>query len=296
MWTLMKNLLAAVILLPLLFVSCTSVVDGVFFDEREQVALNCVLNTASDTVTAWLTHTAPLIGKNSFKPVSGASIRLQENGQWVGSFTHTDSSVYILPYNVKPGATYKIEASTSNKILWAETRVPLSLIPKLDTVKHFFGNELLYTIAFNLKFDDNHLEKNYYWIVMQKTWEYGQADDDIRNETVYSNTLLADDFNRFIEDYNGFRFSYGNFMRLDDILFSGQTCDITFGGIGYSVNKLNKKYRIFFLHVDRHFDRYLKTALVRREMDAMSEDFPIYYSPFAVYSKKYLWFWVSPTC
>lgn len=270
-------------LLIIVFTSCTSIVDLKLDEQEKELVLNCILNTASDTITAWLTLTAPVTGGESYESVTEATIRLMENGQWVGNFNHTDSSAY-LPHKVKPGASYRIEAITSNKTIWAETRVPLPLDAKIDTVSHPFGNIPLYTIAFILQFDDNPLEKNYYWIAMQKTMENGQVINEIRNEIIYSNTLLADEFNRFFEDYNGFRFSYGNFMRLDDILFSGQTCEILFGGLGYSANKLNKKYRILLLHVDQHLDRYLKTAIVRLEMDNMSEDFPIYYAPFPVYS------------
>jgi len=267
-------------LLIIVFTSCTSIVDLKLDEQEKELVLNCILNTASDTITAWLTLTAPITGGESYEPVTEATIRLMENDQWTVNFNHTNSGAYQLLYKIKPGASYRIEAITSNKTIWAETRVPLHIDSKIDTVSHPFGNIPLYTIAFTIQFDDCPREKNYYWIAMQKTMGNGQ----VINEIIYSNTLLADDFNRFIEDYNGFRFNYGNFMRLDDVLFSGQSCDITFGGIGYSANRLNVNYRIFFLHVDQHFDRYLKTALVRREMDAMSEDFPIYYSPFPVYS------------
>lgn len=269
----------------LILVSCTSVVDLDLEEQEKELVLNCILNSAGDTITAWLSLSAPINEGASFEPVFGATIRLTEDGNLVGSFIHTDSSAYVLPCRVKPGARYRIDALTDNKNLWAETIVPLPVNARIDTIKYPFGNIPLYRIAFTMQFDDNPREKNYYWVALQKTWEYEKKIERMYLETIYSNTLMADDFNRFIEDYYGFRFSFGDFMRLDDSFFSGQTCSVIVGGsYGYSVDKLNSRYRIFLLHVDQHLDRYMKTALVRREMDLMSEEYPILYAPFPVYS------------
>ena len=153
----------------IIFNSCTSIVDLKLDEQEKELVLNCILNTASDTITALLTLTAPVTGGESYEPVTEATIRLMENDQWVGNYNHTDSSAYQLPHKVKPGASYRIEAITSNKTIWAETRVPLHIDAKIDTVSHPFGNIPLYTIAFKLQFDDNPLVKNYYWNAMQKT-------------------------------------------------------------------------------------------------------------------------------
>ena len=271
----MKKILAAFIPFSLLFMSCTSVVDGVYFDEKKKVTLNCVLSTASDTVTAWLTHTAPIIGENSFQPITGASILLSENGLLVGSFTLSDSCAYILPYKIKPGATYRIEAITNITTLWAETIVPSGSSINFKAVRGEFRIE-----GVNIEITDHPGEDNFYWITaIEHATQYNQGSHKRIACGIQSNSMLFDDFNRILIQGSDYNFEFDYYARVDDKGFSGKTASMVVLPVC-----ANPPMDMMVISADSHFDRYLKTAMTRYRMDLFTEDFPVLYTPFPIYS------------
>lgn len=272
---LMKKVFAAVVLIKLLFLSCTSVIDGVLFDDKEKVALNCLLSTANDTVIAWLTHTAPLIGENYFEPVVNASVRLHENGRWIGSFTNNDSSAYILPYKVKPGAKYKIEVSTGKRDLWAETVVPAGSEVSFTAIRGEYRLE-----GISIEIADHLREENFYWLTaIEHATHYNQGKTNRIACGIQSNSLLFDDFNRILVQGSDYKFEFDYFARLDDKTFIGTTNSLIVLPIC-----VNPPMDMLVISADYHLDKYLKTAMSRYRMDLFSEDFPVLYTPFPIYS------------
>lgn len=268
------------LLIILLFFSCTKVVELDIYQQDKKITLNCILDTRQDTIMAWLSWTRPLSSSNKFDAIKETTIILFEDGKDIGHFSWKDSSAYILVYKPRPDKTYKIEANFDKEKVWAETHMPSTIIPQIDIVNYKSGQ-----VDYKIDFRDNPSEKNYYWIAIVSLTDGWIANKRIFYNALaylYSNTLLADDFNRTPDQWQEYRFSFNNYIRIEDNSLPEGIGSLILQpqGISFEGNTMD----VFLLNTDYHLDKYMKSSIMMNDMDATSESYPIKYVPTPIYS------------
>lgn len=238
-----------------------------------ELVLNGILDASKDTITVYLSWSQSVQGNRPFESEKQARIRLFERGQLIGEFNWKDSSIYTLPFSVKPGSTYKIEALADGKTIWGETTVPQSLNAVIEAAHP--GNAADFLISMN----DNPAEKNFYWITA--TGYEGLEEDRKKNIAclICSNFEYADDFNRYISENGVFKFEYDYYLRFPDNQLSEERFQLLF-----RPQCVGRPLEVFLFSVDYHLDKYMKSSLLRERMDTYATDMPIIYVPFPVYS------------
>lgn len=267
-----RKLLTVVFLVG--FFSC---IKDVTINEKNtspEVVLNCILNADKDTVTVQLTHSRPIQSTIQFEAIKDANILFFEEGKNVGEFIWTDSSTYVLPVSIVPGKTYRLEAKTKNKIVWAETTVPSIVNASIEN-----ANPESYSYSYLISLKDNREEDNFYWV--SATGYEGVEDNKQKNIAcvLYSNFEYTDDFNQGIYQNGMYKFEYKYYIRFTDNELSGDLTEVIFYPQCITYPK-----EVFLLSADYHLDKYMKASLMLQEMDLYAEDMPIIYSPFPIYS------------
>jgi len=239
-----------------------------------EVVLNCILDAQNDTVVVQLSYSIPIQSTDLFEPIKDAQIQLFEEGRIIGEFIWTDSSAYVLPYQVIAGKIYRIEAKSGNNVVWAETSVPKAIDANIDKVKIGF-----YANSFQILLNDNINEANFYWI--SATGFEGAQENQRKNIAcaLYSNFKYADDFNQRISQNSMYKFEYEYYIRFTESELPVGLTDVIF-----SPQCINNPVEVFLLSVDYHLDKYMKSSLLLQSMDLYAEDMPIIYSPFPMYS------------
>jgi len=264
----------AVFVAAFLLAGCISTVDIGLESSGQEYVLNCILNPGQDTVTAWLTKSRTAASGETFETVTGAEITLYENGIAAGRFSWSDSSAYVLPFSVTPEKSYRIEANTDGKTIWAETKVPnpadanISVADSGDHVSHYI-----------IRLNDNKEEENFYWVTATN---YNGENSNIPVEialNLYSNFGYADNFNQKAQSYWDYKFQYDYYIRFTDKGLPDKITEVLFYSPGYGRNA-----EVFLLLPDYHLDKYMKSSLLLQNMDLYAEEVPIMYSPFPMYS------------
>jgi hypothetical protein len=261
----------ALALILVTFSGCIRDVELNLNNKNREYVLNCILNTAQDTVVVRLTKTRDITSKTPLEAVKDAEIVLFENDKDVAHFTYSDSSAYFLAYNTKPGMKYRLEAETGTDKIWGETTVPKEIEARFEKLASFVE-------GYQVSFEDNKDEDNFYWITA--TGYEGASDNQYKNITcsILSNFEYADDFNRYTSDNGMFRSEYDFYLRFSD----NQLSDSTF--VILRPQCLSSSISVFLLSTDYHLDKYMKSSLLLERMDLDAEDMPIIYSPQPVYS------------
>ncbi len=264
-------------ILPFFVISCVSEVDISLNEPKKEITLNCILTPDADTITTWLSYTKPALSSAGFEPINNARVILYEQGNPVGQFRQTDSTAWVLPYKIKPGEKYKIEVTTNNTTVWAETIIPHLLSAEIESIDGP-GANLYYQVFF---LDRPDIE-NFYWFgVKGYSWHDGKTYREI-SPSIFSNYSLGDDFNRLPENYHDFMFIYDFYIRIKDSNLPSDTINFQFYPSGIHIKDGPQK--VFILSVDYHLDKYMKSSLLMKENDLWAEDVPIVYAPFPIYS------------
>jgi hypothetical protein len=262
-------------ILPFIVISCVSEVDISVRESKKEIAVNCILTTNADTITAWLSYTKPAFSSAGFEPIDNARVVLYEQENPVGQFWQTDSTAWVLAYNVKQKTKYKIEVTTNNTTIWAETTVPEKFNANVSSLE-------IVTCRYDYQVSFLNNPKNYYWI-SAKGYSYYKGDPTIeRAPAFFSNNGYADDFNRYLETWAGYRYSYEDYIRFAGNTLPPDSINCRFVPATIDINLGPQE--VFVFSVDYHLDKYMKSSLLMEENDLWAEDVPIVYAPFPVYS------------
>ena len=262
-------------ILPLFVISCVSEVDISFNEPKKETTLNCILTPDADTVTVWLSYTKPVLSSAGFEPINKARLILYEQGNPVGQFKQTDSTAWVLPYKIKPGEKYKIEVTTNNTTVWAETTVPGKFNANITSLE-------IVTFRYDYQVSFLNNPKSFYWISAKGYAHYKGEPTFDRAPAFYSSCSYADDFNRYLETWAGYRYSYEDYIRIAGNTLQLDSINCQFVPVTIDINLGSQ--RIFVFSVDYHLDKYMKSSLLMEENDLWAEDVPIVYAPFPVYS------------
>lgn len=256
------------------FWSCISDVTINTGADNSELVVNCILCPQNDTVLVWLSYSKPVQSNSFFEPVKDAQIALYENSGKVGDLIWADSSLYILPFKVEAGKTYRLEANTETEMIWAETTIPQFLDAKIEKVQP------RYSIPdTRIRLNDNPAEENFYWITA--TGFEGVEPNRKKNIacSLQSDYEFADDFNRSIYEDGRYNFEYEYYIRVTDQNLTKSYTEI----VVYPLC-INHPIEVFLLSTDYHLDKYMKSSLLLYKMDLFAREMPIVYAPFPMYS------------
>ena len=264
-------------ILVILTGSCVTDVEGIYLEQEKELTINCILNSSDDTVQTWVSYSKPIIGSSGFEEVKYPMVFLFEEDELIGQFSKGASTSLVLPYKVKTGKTYKIEASVNGETVWAECKVPELITAAIGSIENSYNS-----FDYNVSFKDNQKEDNQYWISAKGySWYQGKTHLDIAT-SFYSNYNAADDFNRLPEQGYGYIYEYKYYIRISDRTLTTDLIELNFYPAGIQI--VDGPQEIFVLSVDYHLDKYMKSSLLLEENDLNAEDVPIAYAPFPMYS------------
>jgi hypothetical protein len=242
--------------------------------DNSDLVVNCFLCPQNDTVSVWVSYSKPVQSNSFFEPVKDAQIVLFENNEKVGTLVWADSSLYILPFKVEAGKTYRLEANTETEKIWAETTIPSEVpaIIKREQSTNFAQD-------FRIELNDNPAEENYYWITA--TGFEGVEPNRKKNIacSLQSDYEFADDFNRSIYEDGVYKFEYEYYIR-----FTDQELETDLTNVVFYPQCIDFPIEVFLLSADYHLDKYMKSSLLLYEMDLFAREMPVVYAPFPMYS------------
>jgi hypothetical protein len=210
----------------------------------------------------------------NFEKVNNAIIKLFQNDTLKGELIFINDGKYLLKQKPVSGKTYKIVAEASGHTqISANTTVPEKPIIKYtkDTTS-FIENLNVPIFDLNVQLFDQPGKDNYwlYGTYIVGGLKYGGNCKEI-------NAPYVDNFNRYIDSDSKYGFYHFLQIRMTDEGYDGQILDFT---IPDNVVYIDHKAQ-HFLSADEHYDKYIKTTLIKRMSE--NDDLP-FYEPVQIYS------------
>jgi hypothetical protein len=256
----------------LIFTSCEQeiILD---FDHKSKLCLNCILNPDS-IITASLTLSHALDNSGNFEVVNNAVITLYEGDIVKGTLKLKSDGNYVLNQRPVSGKTYYIEAEVSGyEKIKASTKVPekIQILFNKDTTS-IIKNLNWPIVDLNIWLTDK-LGRNSYWLYrtyMVNGVKYGGSCSEI-------NAPFVDTFNRTIDSDSKYGFTHFLQVRMTDEGYDNQVWNFVVPDFVISGEYLAQH----FLSADEHYDKYIKTTLIKRMSE--NDDLP-FYEPVQIYS------------
>lgn len=247
-----------------------------------KLCLNCILETGSSTITAYLTKSTTANSDSAFNPVENATIILFEESVPVGTFQHVKNDIYQLNYTPRASMKYTIRVEAPGEtIIEAETEtvdfpnakveyVELKIVdPKWE--KGYYTRSV-----FNVSLNELH-ENDNYWVLMGT---YSNLNNHkylslyARYET---DQLFFDEFNSYqLYEYS---YPYANKEYLGGLRLN--THGLTTNAVTFIMNGLPNT-TVFIFNADKHFDKYYKSS-IKNYLTEKYDQFPII-EPVKIYS------------
>jgi hypothetical protein len=245
------------------------------FNSKPKLCLNCVLNPDS-LITASLTLSHLLDNSGNFEAVNNAVITLYEENNIKGTLKLKSEGKYILNHKPVSGKTYHIVAETTGyesiKAITTVPEQPIILYSK-DTTRIIESvNRPIMNINVGVM---DKVGNNFYWLY--GTWILkGRKDGGGCNPI---NAPYVDTFNRYIDSDSKYGFRHFLQIRMTDEGYDGEQLTFTIPDMAGS--GINFQSFMHFLNADEHYDKYIKTTLIKRMSE--NDDLP-FYEPVQIYS------------
>jgi hypothetical protein len=157
------------ITLALLIISCEDVIDLDLPPSESLPVIEGRITDQPGLKRVWLSRSIAYDSQDSFPRISGADIKLFENGVLVESMTENDtaSGEYLFYHQATVGWSYHIEITTDDGDLWVSNPEEMRRIPEIDTIyqRYETNNPFLedgYYVYFGLT-DPPGLGDSYQW-------------------------------------------------------------------------------------------------------------------------------------
>jgi len=268
-----KHVCPFLFLLSILF-SCVQDVN-LEYDHESKLCLNCVLNPDS-IITVTLTLSHALDNSENFEKVNNASIKLFENDTLKGKLIFISDGKYLLKQKPVSGNAYKIVAEASGHTpISANTNIPEKpiIMYSKDTTRIIESvNRPIMNINVGVM---DKVGNNFYWLY--STWILkGRKDGGGCNPV---NAPYVDTFNRYIDSDSKYGFRHFLQIRMTDEGYDEE--ELTFTIPDMAGSGINSQSFMHFLNADEHYDKYIKTTLIKRMSE--NDDLP-FYEPVQIYS------------
>ena len=232
------------------------------------LVLCAVLEADADSAEVVLSLTRPGDASGPWPLVEGARVELREEGNSVALATERAPGKYHFKYPVKSSTTYRITAShPDHGAAWGETTVPAPLLATIDTAGRLVIN----------RWQDTPGERNYYWLGTLSPYDRlnygGPRRDSLRlRHAIYTTSLLADPFNRIVDESAEIITSYEHLARVEDSGMDGQEIEIDYLGEGWNSVP-------FITSADANYDAYIKSSLLNNKRHGDMEALPLFHEP-----------------
>ncbi len=243
------------------------------FNHEPKLCLNCILNPDS-LITANLTLSHALDNSGKFETVNDAIITLFEEDEVKGVLKLKSDGKYSLNQKPISGKTYLITAeSPGYDKLGAKTKVPQK--PQLTITKDttsIIENLNWPIVDLNVWLTDQP-SKNFYWLYrthMVNGAKYSGGSSEI-------NAPYVDTFNRYIDSDSKYGFRHFLQIRMTDEGYDNQVWNFVIPDFVIRGEYIAQH----FLSADEHYDKYIKTTLIKRMSE--NDDLP-FYEPVQIYS------------
>jgi hypothetical protein len=227
-------------------------------------------------ITASLTLSHLLDNSGNFEAVNNAVITLYEENNIKGTLKLKSEGKYILNHKPVSGKTYHIVAETTGyesiKAITTVPEQPIILYSK-DTTRIIESvNRPIMNINVGVM---DKVGNNFYWLY--GTWILkGRKDGGGCNPV---NAPYVDTFNRYIDSDSKYGFRHFLQIRMTDEGYDGEQLTFTIPDMAGS--GINFQSFMHFLNADEHYDKYIKTTLIKRMSE--NDDLP-FYEPVQIYS------------
>lgn len=239
-----------------------------------KLCLNCILETGSSTITAYLTKSTSANFDSAFYPVKNATITLLEESVPIGTFSHVKNDIYRLNYIPKAGKRYKIKAEVYGEVAAeAETEavnLPNAKIEYMDLKivdpkweKGYYTRSVFEVSLTELQ------ESNNYWLLMGNYSTSNNSKYLSLYASYMTDQLFFDEFN----SYQLYEYSYpfANKEYLGGLRLN--TNGLTKNTVTFLMNGLPNT-TVFIFNCDKNFDKYYKSS-IKNYLTEKYDQFPI---------------------
>lgn len=252
------------------YYSCTSDFNGPFPHAEDKPVLYALISPDS-IISIQLSWPRPPGSHTAFSPVEDARVNLWEGDISIGEAIHTGEGKYISQHPVKEGFNYSVEATIDGfKAVTARTFVPHRIEAKL-TLKQEAPH-------FHLLLSHVSDSTSAVWVMMTEQNKEGLPLHQL--VSLYSNTTLADDFNRVFDSSmpNGYLFDYEFFIRLPGTNLSFEQQHLDFAPYRPISNASG-----YVITAGSDYDHYFRSAWLKKSWDP-EINLPFTYYPVFVHS------------
>lgn len=247
-----------------------------------KLCLNCILETDSSPIIAYLTKSASANSDSAFYPVENATIMLYEESTPVGTFYHVKSEIYQLNYTPKAGKKYKIRAEAyGDAAIEAETEAvnfPNAKVEyvELRIVDPKWEKGYITRPVFNVSLNELH-ENDNYWVLMGTYSNLNNQKYLSLYASYQTDQLFFDEFN----SYQLYEYSYpfANKEYLGGLRLN--TTGLTKNTVTFMMNGLPNT-TVFIFNSDKNFDKYYRSS-IKNYLTEKYDQFPII-EPVKIYS------------
>ncbi len=190
----MKNIfqIALLLLLFTAFSSCEKIVQIKAANNEDKYVIEGTITNEPGVCSVLISKTKNFNDDNTFIGVSGAIVKIENNGVAV-TLPETSAGVYKTSViNGTPGQTYHLTATVNGEVFTASSTMP-DPVPFLDFYLKPFDFDSLRTVAY-VKYKDSAEIKNYYWfetfINDKRQANYSVANDDFTNGQMINSGVI----------------------------------------------------------------------------------------------------------
>lgn len=230
--------------------------DITYFEPGEApvLVLNSILEAGENEISLRLTRTEPIYGDGKWETFPDAEIRIFEDGKQLGHALYKKEDLYTFPCFVRPGSTYRIEASAPGlPPVWGETTIP---VPVEQCEMRVSKDEDLSIFQVDYSWKDHPHTADFYWLDAQQTTLLSDGKKMKAVPYLWTHSALPDPLNRIFFALSTKGSAYEHYIRIGDYGLDGKaiTLSCTF--------PIEGSKAVASLHsVDKHYDAYLKSVI-----------------------------------
>ncbi|MFW5889820.1 MAG: DUF4249 family protein [Marinilabiliaceae bacterium] len=257
--------------------ACTSEFEGPFPEGEQKPTVNATL-AADSLIQIKLSWPRTPGDTSEFAPVSNAQISLWENDSLLGQASEYTKGIYILEHTINPGCSYRMEANIDKwGIVSAETFVPLNIKSSVKEKENPQGE--IDNKHYLLTFGKAGKNTSGVWLLATSYTKKGIPVE--QSVDIYSNTTLADNFNRAYDATapDGYFSLYEFFIRIHPENLQNDSTSVTFNPSGDQEDEF-----IFILTAGRDYDKYFKAIWMEKSENASDGLNAFFYYPNFPYS------------
>jgi hypothetical protein len=238
-----------------------------------KLCFNCILNPDS-LIHGSLSFSQSISENKNFTKINNAIIELKKDGQLFGLMQNSGDGIYIMEEKPTTGSQYDIRIRAEG---YSELNAS-TIVPSKPEVSYQLKNPVVHEPGYNsytsytiVKDIMDKIGANRYWFYRLGLSQTNKLGFTSRYDEVDS--PIIDDFNKITDATDKLGFHYEYYLRINDTGMDGQI--LTFYDIAYK-NEIN-----FFMDVDTHYDKYLKSSIKQKMNDG---DNLLFNEPVQIYS------------